>query len=292
MPGLTRIKSVHEFTEKDPDQGVNRTYKYYSTYSTHLHSSKQEIDLLETNKWGKMLFLDGCLQSTTMDEVIYHDALVHPLLSSVMKKKKILILGGGEGATAREVLRWPVSSVEMVDYDKELVEHMQLHGAEWSKGAWKDYRLKVFYDCAWAHMAKGLQYDAVIVDLTDPDFKEALWLDLLTNVIKSVKESKGGFVMNAGLYLPWDTARLKEIVGLIQHLCLKNPEFKYYIYTAFIPSFSGEWTFIAMVHKQRFMIEPEHLDLIPAWIRRSIKTLPDSLLEQVSTQPILSRFII
>lgn len=289
MPGLALINSVHEFTEKDPDQGVNRIYIYYSTQSTHKYTQKQEVDLLQSPKWGKMLFLDGCLQSTTMDEVIYHNALVHPLMSTVQKKQKILILGGGEGATAREVLRWPVFSVEMVDYDKELVAHMQLHGAEWAKGAWKDLRLKVIYDCAWAYMAKGKQYDAVIVDLTDPDFKANQWLDLLTNVINSVKESKGGFVMNAGLYLPWDTDRLKNIVTLIQHLCSTNPEFKYYIYTAFIPSFSGEWTFIAVTHKQTFMIEPEYLEQIPAWIRRSIKTLPDSLLEQVSTTPILTK---
>jgi len=290
MPELKKIKSVHEFTEKDPEQGVNRTYIYYNNLSTNVHTQKQEVDILESPKWGKMLFLDGCLQSTTMDEVIYHNALVHPLLSTLQKKEKILILGGGEGATAREVLRWPVFSVEMVDYDKELIEHMKLHGAEWSKGAWKDLRLKVIYDCAWAHMAKGKQYDAVIIDLTDPDFKEHFWLELLINVILSVKKSKGGFVMNAGLYLPWDTVNLQKITSLVQDLCSKNPEFKYYIYTAFIPSFSGEWTFIAVAHKQSFMIEPEYLKQIPAWIRRSIRTLPDSLLESVSTAPILTRF--
>jgi len=290
MLGLKKVKSVQEFTERDSDQGVDRIYRYYSNDSTYLYTEKQEIDLLYSPKWGKMLFLDGCLQSTTMDEVIYHNALVHPLLHCISKKKKILILGGGEGATAREVLRWPVYSVEMVDYDEELVEHMQLHGADWSKGAWKDLRLKVIYDCAWKHMTKAGQYDAVIVDLTDPDFKRELWLELLTNILNSVKESKGGFVMNAGLYQPWNTSKLKKLVDLIQHLCTKHPGFKYYIYTAYIPSFNGEWTFIAMVHQQQFMIEPEHLNIIPAWIRRSIRTLPDSLLEPVSTAPILSRF--
>ena len=138
-------------------------------------------------------------------------------------------------------------------------------------------------------MAKPQQYDAVIVDLTDPNFKRELWLELLTNILNSVKESKGGFVMNAGLYQPWNTSKLKKLVDLIQYLCTKHPGFKYYIYTAYIPSFNGEWTFISMVHNQQFMIEPEHLNIIPAWIRRSIRTLPDSLLEPVSTAPILSR---
>ena len=289
MHGLTKIKSVSEFIEKDPEQGVERTYKYYSKHSTHIHTQKQEVDLLESSNWGKMLFLDGCLQSTTKDEVIYHNALVHPLLHNLRKKKKILILGGGEGATAREVLRWPVSSVEMVDYDRELVEHIQLHGKEWHRGAFHDLRLKVFYDCAWAHMKRANKYDGIIIDLTDPDFTRDVWLDLLLSVCESVKESKGGFVMNAGLYQPWNTVKLNKLVTIIQLICSKNPEFKYYIYTAFIPSFNGEWTFIVVSHKQEFMIEPEHLDLIPAWIRRSIRTLPDSLLHEIDTRAVLSK---
>jgi len=289
MNGLAKVKSVQEFIEKDPEQGVNRTYIYYDKLSTYANTAKQEVDLLETPKWGKMLFLDGCLQSTTLDEVIYHNALVHPLMDTLTEKRRILILGGGEGATAREVLRWPVKTVDMIDYDKELVEHMKLHGAEWSKGAFKDPRLKVYYNCAWSHMKKPIEYDGVIIDLTDPNFKREAWFELLTDVLDSVKSSAGGFVMNAGLYLPWDTSRLKEIVQLVRDICFINRDYKYYIYTAFIPSFGGEWTFIAIIHRKSFMIEPECLNKIPLWIRRSIKTLPDSLLEPVSTTPILTK---
>jgi spermidine synthase len=238
-----------------------------------------------------MLFLDGCLQSSTRDEVIYHNALVHPLLFTLNKREKILILGGGEGATAREVLRWPVFSTFMVDYDMKLVEHMKLHGSRWHKGCFHDVRLKVIFECAWTFMKKGFTFDGVIIDLTDPDFLKERWEELLTLVISSIKEAKGGFVMNAGLYQPWNTDKLQGIVKLIQLLCLRNPEFKYYIYTAFIPSFNGEWTFIVLNHKSKFMIEPEELTIIPEWIRRSIRTLPEHLIYSVSTEPILSKFI-
>jgi spermidine synthase len=292
MPGLKKVRSIQEFIEKDSDQGLERTYIYYSKDSTHLHSAKQDIELLETPKWGKMLFLDGTLQSSTRDEVIYHNALVHPLIHSLAKRQKILILGGGEGATAREVLRWPVYTAIMVDYDQELVEHMQLHGAKWHKGAFHDLRLKVFYECAWSYMKKGYTFDGVIIDLTDPDFVEERWEELLSLVIDSVRQAKGGFVMNAGLYQPWNTSKLQEIVKLIRKLCLKNPEFKYYIYTAYIPSFNGEWTFIVMKHKSTFLTEPEHLEILPEWIRRSIRTLPDHLITDVSTEPILNKFIV
>jgi spermidine synthase len=292
MPGLTKVKSVQEFIERDPDQGLERAYRYYSKDSTHLHTEKQEVDLLETTKWGKMLFLDGTLQSSTKDEVIYHNALVHPLLHSLARREKILILGGGEGATARELLRWPVYSAIMVDYDRELVEHMQLHGVQWHRGAFHDLRLRVAYECAWSYMRRGFTFDGVIIDLTDPDFLEERWEELLTLVLDSVREAKGGFVMNAGLYQPWNTAKLQDIIRLIKGLCVKNPQFKYYVYTAFVPSFNGEWTFIVVNHKGKFMVEPEHLGFIPEWIRRSIRTLPDSLITSVSTEPITNKFII
>ena len=96
----------------------------------------------------------------------------------------------------------------------------------------------------------------------------------------------GGFVMNAGLYLPWKKDQVYEIKNMIEGLCSKNPDFKYYIYTSFIPSFNGEWTFIVVSHKVKFMMEPEFSDVIPAWIKRNIKTLPNALIEYpISTKP-------
>jgi len=284
------IKPILEYDEHDRDLGVKRTYLYYTNNSRHFYTEKQLVELLETPHWGKMLFMDGVLQSSTADEVIYHNALVHPLLSSIPLKSRILILGGGEGATAREVLRWPVADVIMVDYDKEFVEFMKVNGMQWSKGAFNDARLQLVYEDAWKFIKYRFEYDAVIVDLTDPDLKKECWFFLLKEIIKSVRNSKGGFTMNAGLYLPWNTSSIKEIVEMIKRLCLENNDFKYYIYTAFIPSFNGEWTFITVLHKSTFMIEPEFIDCIPLWIRRSFRILPDSLLNESLTIPILDKF--
>jgi len=284
-----RIKAIQEFKEEDIDQGVERTYLYYKTGSYHIETKKQNIDLLETPRWGKMLFLDGCLQSTTMDEVIYHNALVHPLMNTLTFKNNILILGGGEGATAREVLRWPIKHLRMVDYDRELVEFMALNANEWARDSFDDSRLRVTYSDAWEFMKTAEKYDGIVIDLTDPDLKKERWGSLLESAMKSVIGSKGGLVMNAGLYLPWDTENLNNIVALVRGLCLLNRVFKYYIYTAFIPSFNAEWTYIVISHKSKFMIEPEFTETIPPWIRRSIRTLPDSLLEPANTLPILTK---
>ena len=95
MNGLPRVKSVLEFNETDTDQGVERSYLYYKSDSAHVHTDKQEVDIINSTYWKKMLFLDGILQSTTKDEVIYHNALVHPFMDVLQCKDRILILGGG-----------------------------------------------------------------------------------------------------------------------------------------------------------------------------------------------------
>ena len=279
MAGLKRIKSIHEFIEVDRELGVERTYIYDSRASHHMHTAKQEIDIIESPVWGKMLFLDRTLQSTTKDEVIYHNALVHPLLDFLKDKQSILILGGGEGATAREVLRWnAVQNVIMVDYDRELVEYMK-RDISWSKGALRDKRLRFTYDDAWNYMKAAPAFNGIIVDLTDPDLKAERWQELLTLVMASVLPTKGGFVINAGLYMPWKVESIKQLKRIIEGLCTQTSGYKYNVYTAMIPSFNGEWAFISVAHSSKFMPEPEYVECIPLWIRRQIRTLPDSLID-------------
>lgn len=285
MSNLT-INAVQEFKEVDKDQGIERVYLYYKQNSHTIQTGIQSVDIIQTPSNGRMLFLDGVLQSSTQDEVIYHNALVHPLMDCLNHKKSILILGGGEGATAREVLRWNPATVYMVDYDKQLVDFMRKYGDDWSKGAFKDSRLRLIYEDAWKYMARGYVYDGVIIDLTDPNLYTQAWRGLIELTLKSVKPKSGGFVMNAGLYQPWNTAKLDKLLDIIQNLCMRHLDYKYYIYTAFIPSFAGEWTFIVVSHRSKFMVEPEFLNIIPEWIRRSIRMLPDSAIYGLSCGPI------
>ena len=291
---LKKIQSVHEFHEKDVEQGVERTYMYYKTGSHNIHTHKQSADILITNTWKKMLFLDSNLQSTTQDEVIYHTSLVHPIMDALQNKENILILGGGEGATAREVLRWaPVTRVTMVDYDRELVDLLKGHGKEWSLGAFEDPRLTIKYEDAWEFMKQADAYDGVIIDLTDPSLLKEHWEDLLENVLQCVKLRKGGFVMNAGLYIPWDTQRISKLKEIVENLCIRNPEYKYSIYTSMIPSFNGEWAFIAVYHKGRFMKDPEKLEILPDWIRRGVRILENKYIStSISTAPDLRKITI
>ncbi len=78
-------------------------------------SSFQEIAVVESEPFGRMLVLDGVFQTSLFDEFIYHEMMAHVSLSTHPNPKRILIIGGGDGGTAREVLRHPsVEKVEMI----------------------------------------------------------------------------------------------------------------------------------------------------------------------------------
>src|SRR5262245_14779957 len=89
----------------------------FSPYESHSHRLKRKIVqtktafqnavLVDSNAFGRCLILDGEMQSAQSDEFIYHECLVHPALVTHPEPKNILILGGGEGATIREILRHP-----------------------------------------------------------------------------------------------------------------------------------------------------------------------------------------
>ncbi|PLZ82021.1 spermidine synthase, partial [Fischerella thermalis WC213] len=104
----------------------------------------QEMYIVETGTYGKALVLDGKWQSCTGDEFLYHEPLVHPAMIFHGAPRKVLILGGGEGATAREVLRWQtVDKVVMIDIDGEVVEACKQHLSEMHQNAFDDPRLHV-----------------------------------------------------------------------------------------------------------------------------------------------------
>jgi spermidine synthase len=96
----------------------------------------QEYVIAELAGLGKALIIDGKVQSSLLDEHWYHEALVHPVMLAHPCPRSVLVVGGGEGATVREVLRHKcVETVEMVDIDGELVEQAKKLLREWNQGA-------------------------------------------------------------------------------------------------------------------------------------------------------------
>jgi spermidine synthase len=130
----------------------------------------QELGIYDTVSHGRALFLDGKIQSAESDEFIYHEALVHPALVCHPYPRRVLIAGGGEGATLREVLRHiTVEEAVMVDLDAEVVAAAKRYLGKWSAGAFEDRRTRLVHADARAYLeASDEPFDAVIVDVTDP----------------------------------------------------------------------------------------------------------------------------
>ncbi|MCX6654358.1 MAG: fused MFS/spermidine synthase [Candidatus Bathyarchaeota archaeon] len=130
----------------------------------------QEVEFLICYGLGEVLILDNKIQSAEFDEYIYHEALVHPAMFAHELPQRVLILGGGEGATAREVLRHSsVSEVIMVDIDGELVEFCKKHLKKWHQNSFNDERFEVIYQDAWDYVKNTKKrFDVIIADISDP----------------------------------------------------------------------------------------------------------------------------
>lgn len=129
----------------------------------------QELQYVETATYGGILVLDGAVQSAETDEYLYHEALVHPAMMSHPHPQRVLILGGGEGATLREVLKHPsVTEAVMVDLDGELVEFCRQHLYPWHQGAFDDPRVTLLHEDGRAYLATHAdRFDVIIFDITD-----------------------------------------------------------------------------------------------------------------------------
>lgn len=132
-------------------------------------SQYQEIVVTE-RKNDTRLFLDGDLQFSSIDEHRYTESLVYPAVSN--EPERVLILGGGDGLAAREVLRIPsVREIVQVELDPAVIELANTRLVELNDGALMDPRVTVVLDDAfkWMRENQGQGFDSVIVDLPDPD---------------------------------------------------------------------------------------------------------------------------
>jgi spermidine synthase len=136
-----------------------------------LQTKFQQAEIMETASYGKVLVLDGRIQSSQGDEFIYHDALVHPgMLTTEAPPRTALIIGGGEGATLREVLRYPsITRAVMVDIDGEVVELCRRHLPEMHQGAFEDRRTELRHEDARGYLERTTdRFDFIAIDLVEP----------------------------------------------------------------------------------------------------------------------------
>jgi spermidine synthase len=129
----------------------------------------QELAIFETQAFGRVLALDGIIQTTERDEFVYHEMLVHVPLLAHGRARRVLIIGGGDGGVLREVLRHPVDHATMVEIDGQVMDLCREHLPGLSAGAFDDPRARVLVDDGIRFMADTAgTFDAIIVDSSDP----------------------------------------------------------------------------------------------------------------------------
>lgn len=129
----------------------------------------QKVDIVETDYWGKILFLDNLLMKTDKDGHIINEMIVHPVMLTGAKKKKVLIVGGGEGFTATELLKYPyIEQIDIVDIDGEFVEIAKKFYPE-KMACLKDPRVRIFIQDGLKYIRQTKEiYDAIFTTPTDP----------------------------------------------------------------------------------------------------------------------------
>lgn len=133
-------------------------------------SDFQKIEVIETEQFGRVLAIDEIFMTSEKDEHLYHEMLVHPAMTTAPRIERVLIIGGGDGGTAREVLSYPeVKEVVLVEIDEAVVEVSKAYLPTIGT-AWDDSRLKILIDdgVEYAKTALVAPFDLIFLDGTDP----------------------------------------------------------------------------------------------------------------------------
>lgn len=129
----------------------------------------QHMAILETEQFGRMLVLDGMVQTTEVDEFVYHEMISHVALSTHPAPRRVAVIGGGDGGTIREVLRHPsVEEAVLIEIDGRVVAASREHLPSISAGL-SDPRVRVIIGDGVQHIRDAkAEYDVILIDSTEP----------------------------------------------------------------------------------------------------------------------------
>jgi spermidine synthase len=201
----------------------------------------QKIEIYKTDTWGNMMAIDGMVMLSEKDEFVYHEMLSHVGMFSHPNPHRVLIIGGGDGGTAREVMRHPsVVQVDMVEIDKAVVRASKQFFPE--VGDWDNPKLNVLFQDG-ADFVKNIResYDVIIVDGSDPvGPAEGLFENDFLRACYDGLKKNGVFL--AQTESPWVSGYHKSMDQVFSSL--ENIYEKTMMYLAYIPLYpAGMWSF-------------------------------------------------
>ncbi|MDW7651743.1 MAG: polyamine aminopropyltransferase [Bacillota bacterium] len=155
------------YTEKQtPNLGI--TCLTHETLC-HIKTPFQDLAVIDTLQFGKMLVLDGMVQTTEKDEFVYHEMIAHIAMQCHPDPKHVLVIGGGDGGAIRELIKYPsVESATLVEIDEAVVDMSKKYLPDISAGL-SDPRVTVLVADGIEHVKQSVgRYDVILVDSTEP----------------------------------------------------------------------------------------------------------------------------
>lgn len=201
----------------------------------------QKVEILETDTWGNLMTIDGMVMLSEKDEFVYHEMLTHVGMFSHPEPERVLIIGGGDGGTAREVLRHEsVRKLDMIEIDKVVVEAAKEFLPD--VGDWENPKLNVLFEDG-IQFVKDVKnpYDVIIIDGSDPvGPAEGLFKQEFIQACYDALAEDG--VLTAQTESPWVESYHSSIKNVFTALDSIYAVSKMYL--AFIPLYpAGMWSF-------------------------------------------------
>ncbi|NJD56554.1 MAG: polyamine aminopropyltransferase [Nitrospirae bacterium] len=224
------------FFEKDPYAPIQYTYEV-SKVLYHKRSRFQDIMVFENPHFGRVLVLDGVVQITQRDEFFYHEMLTHVVMNSHPDPKNVIVIGGGDGGTVREVLKHKsVEKVYFIEIDEEVINVSKTYFPRVASGV-SDKRVEIkCMDGAEFVKNRKSDIDLVIVDSTDIiGFAKSLFTRKFFHSIRNCLTPDGMYVsLSESLHFH------KDIVIDVQKT-LRTVFPVVDLYTAPLATYAGNW---------------------------------------------------
>ena len=236
--------------DTDPDRWLNdkisENFVQLHRIEEVLYSGRteyQDVQIFRSSTFGKCLVLDNKIQSTDVDEFIYHEALVQPAMITHPCPETVFIAGGGEGATLREALCHPsVKRAVMVDLDEAVVALCKEYLPGHSQGAFEDSRTELHHADAREYLAGSEdKFDIIIIDLPDPIEEGPAYLLYTREFYRIVSDR---LTENGIISVQAGSAALSELLNLTAvNNTLQSVFPVVCACVAHVPCFGGPWGF-------------------------------------------------
>ncbi len=242
--------SASWFEEEDPFSPIR--YRYRIEEVLHKRKSQyQEIQVLRSSFFGRILVLDGVVQLTERDEFIYHEMLTHVPMHLHGNPQRVLVVGGGDGGTVREVLRHPKAEAVLAELDPEVVEVAKAYFPRLAESL-DSSRLNIFYGDAADFVANATErFDVVLCDLTDPvgparKLSETPFLESLKKIL-----TPGGVVATQSESLYFHAQHVRQVQENLRSIFSSVG-----LYGVPVATYAGNWWTFSIASLGALTIDP------------------------------------